>query len=113
MEVIMKRVIFGLAIVLTLFGAVSCNTVTSSMAYAQPVAVAETGIFTAKAGTYLNAWIEAVTIGKERGFTKVISETTENSIVFFIFNQVQVTVVMTKEDGSGTARDSDTTSGTE
>jgi len=93
----MKRVFVGLAILLTLFSVVSCSTVTSSMAHTQPIAATEMGIFTAKAATYYDAWLEAIRIGKSTGYAKVVSETTESTSFLGLFTQVAVTVVMTKE----------------
>ena len=70
-----------------------CNTVTSSLAYYEPVSVAEVGIVSGKVISYEQAWFSAVKAGKDAGYTKILSETTEQNSML---NEVVVTLVMTK-----------------
>jgi hypothetical protein len=89
----MKKILVGIVFVSMVFLFVACNTVTSSLAYNEPVPVAEVGIVSGRAISYEQAWFSAVQAGKKAGYTEILSETTEtNSMV----GQVVVTLIMKK-----------------
>ncbi|GHV32108.1 hypothetical protein AGMMS4952_21930 [Spirochaetia bacterium] len=89
----MAKKCFLIGIMAVGFLLAACNTVTSSLAYNEPVPVSEVGIVSGRAISYKDAWFNAVQAGKDAGFTKILSETTEhNNFV----GEVIVTLIMTK-----------------
>ncbi|GHV24516.1 hypothetical protein AGMMS4952_00240 [Spirochaetia bacterium] len=90
----MKKVlIYGFSALALAFLVAGCNTVTSSLAYSEPLQVAEVGVVSGRALSYEQAWFNAVQAGKDAGYTAILSETTEtNSMV----GEVIVTLIMKK-----------------
>jgi hypothetical protein len=86
-----KMLLVGM--ILTVGVLTGCNTVTSALSYSTPVQVSGVGIVSGRAISYEQAWFNAVEAGKDAGFTKILSETTEQNSMF---GQVVVTLVMTK-----------------
>jgi hypothetical protein len=55
----------------------NCSTVTSSMAYPEPIIASETHVFTGRAFDFASARNIAVEAGISAGYNKILSETTE------------------------------------
>jgi hypothetical protein len=75
----MKKIILIAIMVIATSFVTACNTVTSQVSYPVPIVASETRVFVGRKMTYAEARNEAISNANAAGYTKILSETTENN----------------------------------